>query len=122
MSDSRKKKRKKKSWSIYKLGLRTAVYTAILTSIVLFLVLWLAYGFVPKEAGTFAGLFTVLVFIVTYGVNFSLEYRRLETLERITKNIIRKRFMEYEDVTTTYHDEVDYLIKQAIKSSRTIER
>lgn len=116
------KKKKKKGRKLYNLGLRIAIYTAGLSVTVLFLLLWFGFGFEPSEAAIIAGIFSALIFIISYGVSYALEYRRLETLERISKNITRKRFMEYEDVTTTYNDEVDYLIKQGIKSSRTIER
>ncbi|MTI87336.1 MAG: hypothetical protein FH748_05140 [Balneolaceae bacterium] len=120
MSATRRKKKKRRQ--VYKLGIRMAIYTAILSSLVIFCLLWLGYEFEAKEAGTAALLSAAIICFFTYAISFALEYKRLETLERISKNISRKRFMEYEDVTTTYNDEVDYLIKQGVKSSRTIER
>lgn len=117
-----KKKKKKKRKQLYRLGLRTAVYTAVFSAMALVVLLYFGFGFSLKDAATAGLLFTLITFIITYAVNYFLEYTRLETLERISKNISRKRFKEYEDVTTTYNDEVDYLIKQGIKSSQTIER
>ena len=43
-------------------------------------------------------------------------------MEQIAKNIARKRFKDYGDITSGHNDEADYLIKQLVKASRTVER
>lgn len=59
------------------------------------------------------------VYLVIYRIQFS----RLETLNRITKNIARKRFEEYEEMASSeVRDELDYLIKQSTRASKTVER
>ncbi|MEX0608717.1 MAG: ATP-binding protein [Balneolaceae bacterium] len=116
------KKKSKKRPGLYRLGLRVASFVALISTGILFLLIWLGFDFTAKEAINLSALIAPILFLVTYAVSYYLEYRRLETLENIFKNISRKRFMDYEGVTSTYNDEVDFLIKQGIKSSRTIER
>lgn len=64
-----------------------------------------------------AGMFTVI-----YGVIYRIQFSRLETLNRITRNITRKRFEDYETLNTEGKDELNYLIKQSIRASKTVER
>ncbi|MDZ7716513.1 MAG: ATP-binding protein [Balneolaceae bacterium] len=60
----------------------------------------------------------VLVYLTIYKVQFS----RLETLNRISRNIARKRFEDYENLSPANRDELDYLVKQSIRASKTVER
>lgn len=62
------------------------------------------------------------IFLTTYVVSFALQFRRIQVLEQVSKNISKKRFEEIEDLRTFYDDELDYIIKHLIKSSRTVER
>lgn len=64
----------------------------------------------------FAAFF--LVYVTIYRIQFS----RLEILNRVTRNIARKRFEDYENLVTDDKDELDYLIKQSIRASKTVER
>lgn len=118
MSTSKNKKRK----GIYRFGLRIGLFVAVISSGILFSVLWLGYNFTPKEAVTLSTLMGGIVFIITYAVSYYSTHKRLRMLEHLFKNIARKRFIEYEDLTSYRNDEIDYLVKQGIKSSRTIER
>jgi two-component system phosphate regulon sensor histidine kinase PhoR len=61
-------------------------------------------------------------FIIIYGVIYRMQFRRLEQLNRLTRNIARKRFEDYEQFSGHGKDELDYLIKQSIRTSKTIER
>ncbi|MFN1835562.1 sensor histidine kinase [Balneola sp. MJW-20] len=115
-------KKNKRSWNLYKLGLRTAFFTSLISSALIFLLIWIGLDTGIYESGTYGVLTLPIFFIIAYTVNYRMTYRRLEMLERVSKNIARKRFKEYDDVTTRHNDELDYLIKQAAKSSRTIER
>lgn len=116
------KKKRSKQKGFFRFGLRIGLTVSVLCAVMLFLVLWLGYSFTPKEAGTLSGLMAAIFFLVSYAVTYYNSYKRLKTIEHLFKNISRKRFMEYEDVTSDHHDEIDYLVKQGVKSSRTIER
>ena len=64
----------------------------------------------------------LLSFCVVYYIIYRIQFSRLETLNRITRNIARKRFEDYEDLPSGGRDELDYLIKQSIRASKTVER
>jgi two-component system phosphate regulon sensor histidine kinase PhoR len=61
---------------------------------------------------------TAIIYITIYRVQFS----RLEILNQINRNIARKRFHGYEDLASGGKDELDYLIKQSVRASKTVER
>ncbi|MBO6584863.1 MAG: hypothetical protein JJ953_02035 [Gracilimonas sp.] len=117
MSKSKKKKR-----GVFRFGLRAAIYISLISAALIFLLMWLGYNFTPKDAGSVSALVGGLIFLTSYAVIYFVSHQRIDTIERLFKNMARKRFMEYENVTSTHNDEVDYLVKQGIKSSRTIER
>lgn len=116
MSRSRRKSK------VYKLGIRLAIYTSLFTSAACFLLMWGYYEHTVEEAGVFSGIILVATFFVAYFVSFALQFRRIQVLEQVSKNISKKRFEEIEDLRTLYDDELDYIIKHLIKSSRTVER
>lgn len=68
--------------------------------------------------GTVAVTGTAIIYITIYWVQFS----RLEILNQINRNIARKRFHDYEDLASGGKDELDYLIKQSVRASKTVER
>ena len=70
----------------------------------------------------FGGMLAIICFLITYIIIYRRQFSRLETLNQINKNIARKRFQDYEDLKTGGHDELDYLIKQSIRASKTVER
>ncbi len=114
--------RKNKKPKVFKLGLRISFYVAFLTGLCSLVFSWF---YETSERGISVWIIiglTVLVFLITYLVAAMLEYRRLQTLEQIAKNIARKRFKDYGDITSGHNDEADYLIKQLVKASRTVER
>lgn len=112
----------KKGHKLYKLGLRMAFYSALISSVLLAAGFYFFTDLAPAQIFLTSGMAFTAVILATYFVSRSLQYNRLETLEHISKNIAVKRFKEYADVTTPYNDEVDYLIKKSITSSRRIER
>lgn len=115
MSKSRKKA------LIYKLGVRVAIYTSFITSLFSFLLVWKFYGIGINQAAVMAIFILVGTFISSYVVSAALQFRRIKVLEQVSKNISKKRFEEIEDLRTLYEDELDYIIKHLIKSSRTVE-
>lgn len=105
----------------YKLGFRIAVYTALISSSFAYLILFLSnHGY--KESLLITFLVLLSTFLTSYIVGSRLQFQRIKVLERVSKNISKKRFEEIEDLRTNYNDELDYIIKHLIKSSRTVER
>lgn len=113
---------KKLSQGLFRLGIRVAIYVSILSAGILFLLVWLGYSFSVEDAATLSAITGAIIFIASYGASYFILHKRIDTIEKLFKNIARKRFVEYEDVTSAKHDEIDYLVKQGVKSSRTIER
>lgn len=74
------------------------------------------------DAGGIALLLAAVSAGTIYAVVYKTEFNRLETLNYIARNIARKRFEDYENLNTNGHDELDYLIKQSIRASKTVER
>ena len=107
---------------IFRLGLRVGFYISACILPVIFLLSWIAFD-LPKDKATYLSLITAgSTFLISYLVVHFLTGRRLEIVERLFKNISRKRFIEYNDISNGKNDEIDYLIKQGVKSSRTTER
>jgi two-component system phosphate regulon sensor histidine kinase PhoR len=71
-------------------------------------------------------LFDLILILLTFGlvyyVSYRLQFRRMEQLNKITRSIARKRFGDYSDFTSENRDELDYVITQSIRASKTIER
>jgi len=115
------KSKKRKKAKIFKLGLRLSFYTALASGLFMLLLSWIVEPAIISFNVWFVSAFTILIFVTSYIVSSALEYRRLKTLEKIAKNIARKRFEEYGEITSGRNDEIDYLIVQLIKASRTVE-
>ncbi|MEQ8578766.1 MAG: ATP-binding protein [Balneola sp.] len=113
---------KKKKIGLFKLGLRIALYSSLVSGASSFLVLIIFYNLSLLSTAIAACAIAFLVLLISYFFNYKLQYKRLEKLEEISRNISKKRFEEYQGITTNYGDEVDYLVKHFVKSSRTIER
>ena len=113
-------KSRSRSW-VYRLGVRIAIYTSVISAALSFLLMWWYYDVNKQEAFTLSMVVLAATFITTYIVSYALQYRRIRVLEQVSKNISKKRFEEIEDLRTFYDDELDYIIKHLIKSSRTVE-
>ncbi len=113
--------KKNRSNRVYKLGIRVALYTAVISAVVSFGLLFV-FQHPLKEAVLLAVLVMFFTFITSYMVSYRLEFKRIQVLERVSKNISKRRFEEVEDLRTHHNDELDYIIKHLIKSSRTVER
>ena len=105
----------------YKSGFRIAIYTAITSSLVAYLILFISNSSF-EESLLITFLILLGTFLTCYIVSFRLQFQRIKVLERVSKNISTKRFEEIQDIRTTHNDELDYIIKHLIKSSRTVER
>ena len=104
------------------LALRSALYSALLMGIAagisakLFLDATLTHTLL-LGGGTF-----VLSGCIVYLVINKQQFSRLKVLNQINKNILKKRFRDYEELQAKNHDELDYLIKQSVRASKTVER
>lgn len=107
---------------IYKLGIRLAFYVSFITAGLYFVLMWFISQSTHQQTSLVTVGIFVVTFLITYIVSFSLQFRRIKVLEQVSKNISKKRFEEIEDLRTFYDDELDYIIKHLIKSSRTVER
>jgi len=116
------KARKRKRFPVFKLGLRVAIYSSLVSALVSFIAFFVFTPMLLLDISITALCTGVGVFIVTYLAIYSLGYKRLEVLEQISRNISKKRFEEYADITISHNDEIDYLVKHLVKSSRTVER
>ncbi len=114
--------RSRRNSRVYKLGIRLAIYTSIISAVFSYLLMWLYFETPSDQSLTISASILVGVFLTTYLVSFGLQFRRIQVLEQVSKNISKKRFEEIEDLRTLYDDELDYIIKHLIKSSRTVER
>lgn len=102
--------------------LRIAVPSAICIAIGLSLLLYFFSSFSPEEV-VITGILSFLLGLVTITIfSQKLLRNRLTFLSRISKNISRKRFEDYENIEHRQKDELDYLIVQSIRASKTVER
>lgn len=114
--------KRQRSSKVYKLGIRVAVYTSVIIAGLSFLICWINTEISLISSLSYSFLILMGSFIVSYSVNFFLQFRRIQVLEQVSKNISKKRFEEIEDLRTVYNDELDYIIKHLIKSSLTVEQ
>lgn len=105
-----------------RLAVRSSLVSALLVGVTggLIALFWFRTGYLT--ALYFTLLLALLSFGITYLVIYRMQFSRLEKLNNITRNIARKRFEDYEDLATDNKDELDYLIKQSIRASKTVER
>ncbi|MDZ7772706.1 MAG: ATP-binding protein [Balneolaceae bacterium] len=105
-----------------RLAFRSAGWSSLALGAAAALGLYLVDSYSPVQAlgGGLACL--LFAFGVIYLVIYYVQFSRLEILNRISRNIARKRFEEYGDMTTEGRDELDYLIKQSVRASKTVER
>ena len=77
---------KNKNKRVYKLGVRIALYTSLISSLVTFLIL-IAFRHPINESLFLAGLVLTFTFVTSYFVGYNLEFKRIQVLERVSKNI-----------------------------------
>jgi len=105
-----------------RLGFRIAILSALPVGLAALLVNLLILQLGWLESASIALLLAAVSGVACYYISYRIQFRRLETLNRITRNIARKRFEDYDDMTPDGRDELDYLIKQTIRASKTVER
>ncbi len=115
-------KSKKKSRPYFQIGFRIAVYTSIISAVLVFVLLYFVAGTDLSTDLFYSGIALLTIFVLVYITETRIQQRRLRVLNNIIKNIARKRFQEYEDITTPYNDEVDYLVRQSVRASQMVEK
>jgi two-component system, OmpR family, phosphate regulon sensor histidine kinase PhoR len=113
----------KRSGSLFfRLAFRLALYSSMSVILILVLILNIVLSW-PFQDSLLASISVgLLVFIVTYFFSWKFQHQRLETIYKISKNITRKKFEEYDEINTVNRDELDHLITQSIRASKTVER
>jgi two-component system phosphate regulon sensor histidine kinase PhoR len=117
MSSSKKEKKR-----VFILGIRAGLLISALTGLSVFILLRYWVGVETRQCITASLILGAVSFIIVYTVLHITAFKRIKQVERLFKNTARKRFMDYSEVEFSKRDELDYLMKQGIKSSRTIER
>lgn len=104
------------------LAFRSALFSALIIGILSSGITFVFLDTTLVAALLFGGTVAVISFGIIYFVIYKVQYSRLQTLNRINKNIARKQFQDYEHLQTDGKDELDLLIKQSIRASKTVER
>lgn len=105
-----------------RLAFRSALYSGLITGLLTGGASSFYFSSTIGSSLFFGGIIAVLTFIVVYLTIYKMQFHRLEVLNEINRNINRKHFRDYEDLESRVHDELDYLIKQSIRASKTVER
>ena len=105
-----------------RLAVRSALITALLVGTAGGAIVLLFFSTTYLIALYFCLSLGIITFLIAYLTIYKLQFTRLEKLNSITRNIARKRFEDYEDLSTDNKDELDYLIKQSVRASKTVER
>lgn len=114
--------RKKPFQKSSRLAFRSALLSGLGTGLVAGISSTFLFDTTMFEASLFGGGIAIATLLIVYLIVYKVQFSRLETLNKIYRNIARKRFQEYEDLKTGGHDELDYLIKQSVRASKTVER
>lgn len=113
---------KKKRIPTYKLGFRKALYSTAPIGVFTWLLVFVYLGSSTLQGIVVTAAMIFLSFLTFFVIDYRVDYKRLIMLERISKNISKKRFEEMDDQTSSSNDELDYVIKKLVKSNRTVER
>ena len=101
---------------------RSALPGAIATAVVLYIILSFGTGSETPDIILFTAAGSLSVGLVLYLYLFFMNRRRFRRLHQITKNITKKIFEDYDDVTVVRRDEIDLLTKRLILASKTVEK
>lgn len=103
-------------------ALRTALPALAGTAVVLSALFYFGPGLPAPDIILFTGIGSVSVGVIVYLFTFLANKQRFEMLHKISKNITRKMFDDYEDINVETRDEIDLLVKRLILASKTVEK
>lgn len=114
---------KKKTFkSSSRLAFQNALFAGLIIGVMTFLIALVVFPDRLIQVTLLAGLTGLISVITIYYITYKRQFSRLKSLSLITNNIAQKKFEDYEDLSTGRNDELDYLIKQSIRASKTVER
>src|SRR5690554_4243478 len=102
-------KQKRKRISLFRYRLRSAILVSLVSAIFLFFLMML-FDNSWRESAQITAISALIIAMCTYVVSYFYGYRRIKFIETLFKNIARKRFGDYDEISSIYNDEVDYLI------------
>lgn len=114
--------RKKPFQKSSRLAFRSALHSALLIGTTVGVTAEFLFNTTLKLSLLLGGGMFLLSGIIVYFVIYIRQFSRLKILSQINKNILKKQFRDYEELKTKNHDELDYLIKQSVRASKTVER
>lgn len=101
---------------------RAAIPGAVGTALAIFIILRFGTGSETPDIILFTTAGSLSVGVMLYLYLYFLNRRRFRRLHQISKNITRKIFEDYEDVSIKRRDEIDLLTKRLILASKTVEK
>lgn len=107
---------------ISRLALRIALIASAGIGVVQFFLIFLLFRTEITYALGIAVLTLFLSFGIIYFVVNRIQLHRIKVLNQITRNIAQKHFEDYETLHKKEKDEIDDLIKQAVRASKTVQR
>ncbi len=105
-----------------RLAFKSAMISGLLTGSISAALSYFFLDSASKFAFSVGSAIGILTLIIVYLVVHAILSSRLETLNQIIKNITKKHFQDYEELKSDGHDELDYLVKQSVRASKTVER
>lgn len=105
-----------------RLGFRSALTASVAIGAAGGAAVFFLFGTSPFRAALAGAGLWGFSFAVIYAVIYYSHFRRLAMLNRIIRNIARKRFEDYDPLSTRSRDELDILIAQSVRASQTVER
>lgn len=104
------------------ISLRTAGISSILIAAGITVLFWFRVDMTRLDLIiTFSTVF-VMGFFVIFIVSSAMHNRRLNEINHILKNISKKKFETYAPLSEVHRDELDYLLLQAMRASRMVEK
>lgn len=101
---------------------RAAIPGAVGTALAIFIILRFGTGSETPDIILFTTAGSLSVGVMLYLYLYFLNRRRFRRLHQISKNITRKIFEDYDDVSIKRRDEIDLLTKRLILASKTVEK
>jgi two-component system, OmpR family, phosphate regulon sensor histidine kinase PhoR len=103
-------------------SLRMAVPSATIASLLVISILYLSQEFERSSLILIFLTVFITVFLSVYSVSAWLHFSRMKSINKVVKNITKKKFENYDNLTISQKDELDILLMQAIRASKTVEK
>lgn len=104
-----------------RLAFRSALYSGLISGSITGILAKFYFEISNNSSLLYGGIVALLILVIVYLTIYIIQFSRLKKLNQIYRNIASKRFQDY-DLKSGGRDELDYLIKQSIRASNTIER